>query len=59
VVRSAKMPAVLVEVGFMSSREEAARLSEDAYLKNVAEGLYDGVRSFITRFERNGGAGAR
>jgi hypothetical protein len=28
-------------------------------LKNVVEGLYDGVRSFITRFERNGGAGAR
>ncbi len=59
VVRNAKMPAVLVEVGFMSSHEEAARLAEEAYLKDVAEGLYDGVRSFIMRFERDGSAGAR
>jgi len=59
VVRNARMPAVLVEVGFMSSPEEAARLADDAYLKDVAEALYTGISSFITRFERDGSAGAR
>ena len=59
VVRNAKMPAVLVEVGFMSSTEEAARLADDAYLKDIADGLYTGISSFIARFERNGSPGAR
>jgi len=59
VVRNAKMPAVLVEVGFMSSTEEAARLADEAYLKGIAEGLYTGICSFITRFERYGSPGVQ
>lgn len=59
VVRNARMPAVLVEVGFVSNPDEAARLADDAYLKDVAEGMYSGVRAFIGRFEQNGSAGAR
>ena len=59
VVRNAKMPAVLVEVGFMSSSEEAERLADDAYLKGIAEGLYTGIRLFITRFEKYGSPGVQ
>ncbi|MGD0727058.1 MAG: N-acetylmuramoyl-L-alanine amidase [Spirochaetia bacterium] len=59
VVRNARMPAVLVEVGFVSNPDEAARLADDAYLKDVAAGMYSGVRAFIGRFEQNGSAGAR
>ncbi|MGO9410502.1 MAG: N-acetylmuramoyl-L-alanine amidase [Spirochaetia bacterium] len=59
VVRNTKMPAVLVEVGFMSSSEEAARLATDSYLKGIADGLYTGIRSFITRFERYGSPGVQ
>jgi N-acetylmuramoyl-L-alanine amidase len=59
VVRNAKMPAVLVEVGFMSSPEEAARLANEAYLKGIARGLYSGICSFITRFERYGSPGVQ
>lgn len=59
VVRNARMPAVLVEVGFISNPEEAARLADDRYLKDVADGMYSGVRAFIQRFEQNGSAGAR
>ncbi|HVO38888.1 MAG TPA: N-acetylmuramoyl-L-alanine amidase [Spirochaetia bacterium] len=58
VVRNAKMPAVLVEVGFMSNGEEAARLADDSYLKDIAAGLYTGISSFIARFERSGSPGA-
>jgi N-acetylmuramoyl-L-alanine amidase len=59
VVRNAKMPAVLVEVGFLSNPEEAARLMDEPYLKDLAEGIYNGIRSFITRFERSGSPRAR
>ncbi len=54
VVRNAKMPAVLVEVGFLSNTEEARRLLDDAYLKDIAEGIYNGIRSFVSRFEQRG-----
>ena len=59
VVRNARMPAVLVEVGFVSNPDEGARLADDTYLKDVAEGMYCGLRAFIGRFEQNGSAGAR
>ena len=58
VVRNTKMPAILVEIGFVTNPAEAARLSQDSYLKQVAEGIYNGIRSSISRFERNGSAGA-
>jgi len=59
VVRNARMPAVLTEVGFVSNAEEAARLTDSAYLKDVAQGMYSGVKSFIQGFERSRSGGAR
>ncbi len=58
VVRNARMPAVLAEVGFVSNAEEALRLSSPAYLKDVAAGMYSGVTAFIRRFERSESKGA-
>ncbi|HOV62270.1 MAG TPA: N-acetylmuramoyl-L-alanine amidase [Spirochaetia bacterium] len=54
VVRNARMPSVLVEVGFVSNKEEAALLSDPAYLKKISEGIYNGVSRFITTFESTG-----
>ena len=59
VVRNARMPAVLTEVGFVSNAEEAPRLADPAYLNDVAKGMYDGVKAFIQGFERSGSGGAR
>ena len=59
VVRNARMPAVLTEVGFVSNAEEAQRLADPAYLKDLAQGMYSGVKSFIQGFERSGTGGAR
>ena len=59
VVRNARMPAVLTEVGFVSNAEEAPRLADPAYLKDVAQGMYSGVKAFIQGFERSGSGGAR
>ena len=39
----ADMPAILVEVGFVSNRGEARRLSSKAFAKKAAEGLARGI----------------
>ena len=59
VVRNARMPAVLAEVGFLSNAEEAARLADPSYLNDVAQGLYSGVQTFIQGFERSRTGSAR
>ncbi len=52
VVRNSRTPAVLVEVGFVNNPDEAKRLADPAYLKDIARGLYSGIMGFISRFER-------
>ena len=51
VVRNAKMPSVLIEVGFVSNKEEAQKLANKAYLKKITEGIYNGIMKFIENFE--------
>jgi len=55
VVRNARMPAVLVELGFVSNETEALLMSDDAYLKNLSDALYKGISDFVVFFERAGG----
>jgi N-acetylmuramoyl-L-alanine amidase len=45
------MPSVLVELGFVTNREEMTRLLRDDYLNKLAQGIYNGVSTFITSFE--------
>jgi N-acetylmuramoyl-L-alanine amidase len=58
VVRNAKMPSVLVEVGFVTDAEEAALLSNPAHLSKIADAVYNGVVDFIDHFENRGGSPA-
>jgi N-acetylmuramoyl-L-alanine amidase len=51
VVRMARMPAVLAELGFITNPEEAKKLHDPAYLKQLARGLYTGLASFIRSYE--------
>ncbi|MDR1430122.1 MAG: N-acetylmuramoyl-L-alanine amidase [Spirochaetaceae bacterium] len=55
VVRNARMPSVLVELGFVTNAGDAALLSSDAYLKKLSDALYKGIVDFIAMFERSGG----
>lgn len=55
VVREARMPSALVEIGYLSNRDEAIRLLDDTYLKKVAQGIYNGIVLFIDEFERTNG----
>lgn len=55
VVRNAKMPSVLVELGFVTNPEEARLLADESYLKKIAVGMYNGLSTFITHFEGSRG----
>lgn len=55
VVRNARMPSVLVEIGFITNPEDAALLADETYLRKLSEAIYSGVRNFVTKFERTGG----
>jgi N-acetylmuramoyl-L-alanine amidase len=55
VVRNARMPSVLLEVGFITNKEEAIFLNDAEYLKKCAMGIYTGICEFITRFEQTKG----
>jgi N-acetylmuramoyl-L-alanine amidase len=46
VLKGATMPAVLVEVGFISNPEEEQLLGSDAYQERVSEALYRGILRF-------------
>lgn len=55
VVRNAKMPSVLVELGFVSNPDEAKFLANEEYLKKCATGIYNGLSAFIAHFEGSRG----
>jgi N-acetylmuramoyl-L-alanine amidase len=55
VIRNANMPSVLVEMGFVSNREEAELLSDSAYLNKIAAGIYNGIVDFVRHFEQSRG----
>ena len=55
VVRNARMPSVLVELGFVTNLAEALLMNDEAYLKKLSEALYKGISDFIAFFERAGG----
>ncbi|MAG94744.1 MAG: hypothetical protein CMJ48_13525 [Planctomycetaceae bacterium] len=55
VVRNARMPSVLVELGFATNPEEAFRMTDATHLRKMAEGLYNGIRRFIEDFESSAG----
>jgi N-acetylmuramoyl-L-alanine amidase len=55
VVRNARMPAILVELGFVTNPDDAVLMADPAHLKLFSEALYKGVADFVTEFERSGG----
>jgi N-acetylmuramoyl-L-alanine amidase len=53
VLRGAAMPAVLVEVAFISNPKEEAKLKDEAFRARAAEAITQGVRRYFA--EANGG----
>jgi N-acetylmuramoyl-L-alanine amidase len=55
VVRNSNMPAVLVELGFLTNQKEGLLLSDSSYLQKLSLGIYNGLSAFVTHFERSRG----
>ena len=47
VLRFTTMPSILAEVGFISNSAEEKRLRTKGFQKKLAEGIYQGVRSYL------------
>jgi N-acetylmuramoyl-L-alanine amidase len=52
VLLGARMPAILVELGYLSNPAEAAKLEDEKYLEALAAGLADGVKAYAGRVGR-------
>jgi len=46
VLEGLKMPAVLTEIGFISSKGDAKRLKDDKYLDGIIQALYKSVKKY-------------
>ena len=55
VLIGARMPAVLVEVGFITNPQEQRRLSSKAYREAVAQGIAEGVAKYVKQLKRSEG----
>lgn len=51
VVKNSYMPAVLVEVGFISSEEEAFLLIENEYVNSLAKAIAMGIKRFVDEYK--------
>ena len=49
VIRDARVPAVLVELGFVDSADEGPKLAEGGYQDTLAEALADGIEAFLAQ----------
>ena len=52
VLMGARMPAILVEFGYASNREDAQNLQSEKFLQSQAEGLADGIAAYKAKLAR-------
>lgn len=55
VLRATSMPSVLVELGFISNKEEEKELNNDDKQIENAEAIYNGIIAYIHSLEKKGG----
>jgi N-acetylmuramoyl-L-alanine amidase len=55
VVRKARMPSILVELGFVSNEEDAAMMTGAEDLNKFSDSIYKGIMDFVASFEASGG----
>ncbi|GKX28131.1 hypothetical protein SH1V18_06110 [Vallitalea longa] len=50
VLRNTDMPAILLEIAFISNAEDAAKLKSDKFKKNVAHSIYESILESFNKF---------
>jgi N-acetylmuramoyl-L-alanine amidase len=51
VLRGAYMPAVLVEMGFISNKAEEKKLTNSSYQNKIVDAIFEGVKDFKYRYD--------
>ncbi len=51
VVRNAKMPSILIEMGFITNPDEGRLLGSSGYLRKIGDAIYNGIVDFVEHFE--------
>jgi N-acetylmuramoyl-L-alanine amidase len=51
VLNGTTMPAVLVEVGYLSNPRESRKLRDSGYLEQIALALSEGIEQFVESLE--------
>ncbi|MGB3758724.1 MAG: N-acetylmuramoyl-L-alanine amidase [Rivularia sp. (in: cyanobacteria)] len=49
VLRKTSMPAILVETGYVTGREDASKLKQTSFRNQMAEGIADGILRYLKR----------
>ncbi len=52
VLTGAMMPAILVEVGFLTNKDEVQHLQDPPYQQKIAQGIHDGVMAYVANVEQ-------
>jgi N-acetylmuramoyl-L-alanine amidase len=55
VLKNTRMPAVLVEIGYLSNKYEEARMKDARYIDNVTDAIARGILAYRARYERTEG----
>ena len=55
VLKGAEMPSVLIEVGFISNRQEAEKLKDSFYREKIAEAITSGIIDYKIEYETEDG----
>jgi N-acetylmuramoyl-L-alanine amidase len=45
------VPAVLIEIGFMSNEEDLKRMKNDSEMKKLAENIAKGIKSYLSKYK--------
>jgi N-acetylmuramoyl-L-alanine amidase len=51
VVREARMPSILIEVGFLNNRQELVLLQQSGYRQRLADAIAAGIAAYVDDFE--------
>lgn len=49
ILKNAEIPSVIVECGFLSNPQEAEKLKDESYQKQLAQAIFEGICDFLNR----------
>ena len=48
VLKSYDIPSVLIEIGFLSNKQEEKKMLNSKYMKNLSQGLANAIENYLT-----------